>query len=332
MDADEIRSDPAFDSPWYYNLELAPDLFTNGHDHWAVGQTRDLLRRVDVGTDGGDAAAVRCLDIGIQEGLVTVLLERRGASEVVGYDRILRHRRLNLVQRALGTNFDLVGDMKLQDLPGALADRDPFDVVVFSGVMYHMFDPFGGLATVRGLVRDGGVCIVETAVVFTDGNAMHFNAGGAYAPFALWFLTPGCLDYLLRFLRLQPIDAVHLGDARGSMAPPRTGLRGLFVAGRRNDAPLTKGRMAVACRAVPEPVAEPGDDWISTTGRHHTDFAEFLDWDRVASRDPEVNYDASREQLVRRADGSVDLEATVASTPPLSFEREQAVLELAARY
>ena len=49
MDADEIRSDPAFDSPWYYNLELAPDLFTNGHDHWAVGQTRDLLRRVTWG-------------------------------------------------------------------------------------------------------------------------------------------------------------------------------------------------------------------------------------------------------------------------------------------
>ena len=56
MEPAEIQSDPAFDSTWYYTLELAPGVFTSGRDHWAVAQTRDLLRRVDVEGGGGDGA------------------------------------------------------------------------------------------------------------------------------------------------------------------------------------------------------------------------------------------------------------------------------------
>ena len=172
-------------------LELAPGVFTSGRDHWAVAQTRDLLRRVDVEGGGGDGDGARCLDVGIQEGLVTILLERRGAAEVVGYDRLLRRPRLALVQQALETGFELVGGSKLQELPGALGPRQAFDVVVFSGVLYHMFDPFGGLAAVRGLVRDGGICVVETTTAFDDNEAMHFNSAGRFTPSRSGTSPPG---------------------------------------------------------------------------------------------------------------------------------------------
>lgn len=315
MDPDAIRKARAFDSPWYYSIELAPSVWTRGREHRNVALTRDLLRRVDVEDGGADASGARCLDVGMQEGLVSVLLERRGASEIVGYDRELRRGRLKLVQRALDVTFDLVGEMKLQDLPAALVDerRDPFDVVIFSGVLYHMFDPLGGLATVRGLVRDGGICLIETAVAIDDLDAMHFNSRGRFSPRALWFFTPRILDYLMRFLRLVPLDVVYFGGARrpGSDQPPQ-------------------GRLAVACRAVPDPVAEAGDEWMAK-GKD-ADFAEFLDWKRVASNAPAVGYDESREGLVRRDNGSVDLQATVEATSPYEVRSEETRLSLDARY
>ena len=232
---------------------------------------------------------------------MTILLERRGAAEVVGYDRLLRRPRLALVQRALGAGFELVGGFKLQDLPEALGDRPAFDVVVFSGVMYHMFDPFGGLATVRGLVRDGGICVVETTIVFDDSEAMHFNTAGRFTPFALWFVTPRLLDYLLRFLRLKPIDVVHLGVP----ATPRRGLRHLLAGRRDGDgAPPAQGRIAVACRAMADPVAVGGDEWIGGAGIHDLDFAEFLDWDAVASDAGEVGYEGRARASCAAATGA----------------------------
>lgn len=315
MDPDAIRSSKAFDSKWYYSLELAPGVYTPGREHRNVALTRDLLRRVDVEGGGADGGGARCLDVGIQEGMVSLLLERRGASEVVGYDRELRRGRLDLVQRALDSSFDLVGGMKLQDLTKALEDegRDPFDVVIFSGVLYHMFDPLGGLASVRGLVRDGGCLLIETAVALDDRDVMHFNSAGRFTPQALWFFTPRLLDYLMRFLRLSPLDVVYFGGGRrrGSEQPPQ-------------------GRLAVACRAVSAPVPEPGDEWMARA--KDVDFAEFLDWKAVVSDAPEVGYDESRDGLVRRDNGAVDLQASVSATSPLPVRSEETRLSLETRH
>ena len=341
MDPTEIREHKAFELPWYYFLELAPGLFTPGRDRWSVAQTRELLRHVDVESGGVDGGGARCLDLGIQEALVTILLERRGGSEILAYDRILRKSRLDLVKRALDTRFDLIGGMSLQDLPEALkqAGRDPFDLVVFSGVLYHMFDPLGGLAVVRGFVREGGICVIETAVAFEDSYTMHFNTAGRFTPHALWFVTPRCLDYLLRFLHLQPVDAVYLTGKREP--EPKAGAGRLAAIRRAVSSPKretakaerqpAQGRIAVACRAVSGPVRDPDDDWI--VGKDYkVDFEEFLDWEAVASNAPPVGYDDSREGLVRREDGSVDLHATVTATNPVLRNPEQARLTLEARY
>jgi SAM-dependent methyltransferase len=289
-----ISGHPAFGGPWYYEMELAPGLFSAGREQRSVAQTRELLRRTDV-------TGARCLDLGMQEGLVTTLLARRGGAEVVGYDRVLRSGRLALVQSALGVEFDLVGGMKLQDLPAAV--QGAFDVVVFSGVLYHMLDPIAGLATVRGLVRDGGICLVETMVSSERSDSMFFNVKGNVSKWSLWLITPQLLDYILRFLRFEPLDVVYLG-------PP--------------------GRVAIACRAIPETVAEPDDDWIGSE-YYERDMAEYLDWDRVASDLPEVAYDDSRAGLVRRGPGpAIDVAASIDATGPLEVEPSQARLEFGA--
>lgn len=278
MKPSSIKRHPGFDQPWYYKIELAPDLYTPGKQRMNVALTRRLLSRVEIGP------GVRCLDVGIQEGLVSILLDRRGA-EVVAYDRVFSRERLGLVREALDASFDLIGEstegdadklwrrgrptpgtgMPLSQLPNELAarGRGPFDVVVFSGVLYHVYDPLAALALMRGLVRTGGILIVETAAVFDDNLTLNLNGANRFAPLAIWLPSLGCLDYLLRLVRLDPIDVVYRGRERG--------------------------RIAVACRAVDDPSAEPDDDFIASP-LHDYELAEYLDWPAIASDDPPVPY------------------------------------------
>ncbi len=294
MNVDQIRAHPAFGERWYYEIELAPGVVSNGREQRSVAQTRELLRRTDI-------RGKRCLDIGIQEGLVTALMARGGASEALGYDRVLHRDRLELVQTALKVDFDLIGGMKLQDLPRSVTGA--FDVVVFSGVLYHMLDPIAGLATVRGLVRNGGMCLIETMVSPEKTDGMYFNTKGHITKWSLWMITPQLLDYIVRFLRLEPLDVVYLG--------------------RPN-------RVAIACRAVGEPAADADDDWMRSD-RYDLDLSEYLDWGRVASDAPEIAYDASRPDLVRRGQGEmIDVAASVAATAPLDVPPDQARMNLGA--
>ncbi len=332
----EIRNHKAFGGNWFHAIELAPDLYSRKPRREPVGLTRALLRRTDVESGGVAGGGARCLDVGLQEGLVTLLLERRGAAEVLGYDMLLRSDRLDLVKEALGADFGLIGGMSLADLPPAMiaAGHDPFDVVVFSGVLYHMFDPLTGLAVVRGLVRDGGICLVETATVLDDSATMYFNSHGMFtaggrrsggehgrpegmmpgAATCFWYMTPRCLDYLLRMLRFEPLDLVYFNTADAIEGKP------------------PEARVAVACRAVGEPLSEPDDEWIDAAHQYRRRFAEFLDWDRVSSDAPEVGYEATREELVRGGAGTVDLHASIEATEPFGVEIAHSRLPIGAKY
>ena len=309
-----MRSDEAFPGSWYYSLELAPGLYTEGREHQNIVLTRDLLDRVDVEGERGSPPA-RCLDIGTMEGLVPILLERRGASSVIAYDRSLLGERLRLVQRALGLGFDLVGDLRLGDLRARLAETDespPYDLVVFSGVMYHMFDPLAGLAIARGLTRDGGILLVETQASFDEGNWMHFNEAARMAPNTIWVPSIPSLDYMLRFLRLEAIDVTHLGPWE------------------KEDTP-THGRIAVACRAKAEAPVESGDSRIGGEQTHDDlRFAEYIDWDEVASDLPDLAYRESDRALVRRESGTVDLLATTRANDPHPVTDDQVRLSIDA--
>lgn len=259
---------------------MAEGLYTPGKDRLNVALTRRLLGRVQI--DPG----TRCLDIGIEEGLVSLLLERRGAT-VTSYDRVYSSERLDLVRKSLGARFEIVGtEVKgltdemfigrggpnpgvgtpLTRLPTELEERGegPFDVVVFSGVLYHVYDPLAALAIVRGLVRHGGIVVVETAAVYDNELTLNLNAGARFTPLAVWLPSLAALDHMLRLVRLVPIDLEFRGRARG--------------------------RIAVACRAVEEPAADPGDSWIGSP-LHDYELAEYLDWSNLASQDAaEVGY------------------------------------------
>jgi Protein of unknown function (DUF1698) len=169
---------------------------------------------------GVDFSSVSCLDIGTQEAMLPVLMKRAGAAYVAAYDRLDLAERIQKVKQSYGVEFDYIGGTRLADLPDELESRSHrvVDVVVFSGVMYHMINPLGGLGIARSFCRAGGLFVIETAAMQSRQMAMHFNAEGKlYGMSANFFIpTTACLDYFLRMLRLRPLRGAYVGSPEDS--------------------------------------------------------------------------------------------------------------------
>lgn len=155
---------------WYHDLELAEGIWTGAPFHHSTPASREILKNVDV-------ADAYFLDIGAMDGFFSILAARRGATRIIASDRLDLTRKISLVQRSLGVSFEYAPSIGLNKL-GERLQRSWgrfADVVMFSGVLYHMFDPMAGLTRVRGFVRQGGIVIVETVAAITDEALLQFN-------------------------------------------------------------------------------------------------------------------------------------------------------------
>jgi len=262
------RLAPALELPWYYSIEYAPGEVTPGQRFASIAPVRRLLERIDVD-------ARWCLDLGTMEGLVPILLQRRGA-KMVAWDRTC-----NLPASAPKQTFlsDRLGVPIFCEFTPHLASfqssgHGPFDVVVLSGVLYHTIDPFGTLLRARSFLRHGGLMIVETAAIRDTRPAMDFNAGGAggypnAADANYWFPTTAGLEAMLACARLDPLAV--------AWAPSEWNLI----------------RLAVACRAT-HGVPQAGD-WYrgqeEIAGNVAANYAEYLSWERLQSDAPLVPFE-----------------------------------------
>jgi ribosomal protein L11 methylase PrmA len=70
-----------FNQNWYYSIELNPGLYTKGAEHPNVICTRELLARFS-------PSGLDICDIGTMEGIIPVLLKRRGARRVIALDAL----------------------------------------------------------------------------------------------------------------------------------------------------------------------------------------------------------------------------------------------------
>jgi len=217
---------PHWSDGWYYKIELEKGQFTDGTRRKNLALTRKLLRNVDV--RGKD-----CLDIGTAEAVIPVLLKRGGADTVIAYDRIDSKEKIETVQKAYQVNFEYIHSMLLPDLQASFAvgqGKKFFDLVVFSGVLYHLFNPLGLLALVRGFCKIGGLFLLETCVCHDPKEKLVFNAAGLHGP-NYFYATTAWLDYCLRMTGLEPLHVIY----NGPLAPDEV------------------CRMAILCRSLPEP-------------------------------------------------------------------------------
>ena len=122
------------------------------------------------------------------EGLIPVLLKRRGARSVVALDAADYTEKVLLVRVCTGQNFDYIPNVSLGRVTQVLSERarhsiyswyQPkirrgFDVVVLSGVLYHVFSPLHAIGLARTLLRQGGLLILETAASDQDVYAQNW--------------------------------------------------------------------------------------------------------------------------------------------------------------
>ena len=302
---------------WYYSVELKPGLFTKGDDYANVICTRELLSRLC--PSGLDAC-----DFGTMEGVIPVLLKRRGARSVVALDALDSSEKVRLVQSCTGMNFEYRPSVSLSRVKETLSEKvrlsvhasgwgqsslqTGFDVVVLSGVLYHVFSPFHVIGLARTLLKPGGMLILETAASCHDGYVQNWVFQGDKWIYPsgtnTWFLTLKLLDHFLRFAKLKPIDCVH-GPLDDDIA-----------------------RVAVAAVAVADALPLRAESQWFLGSTTNLDYNEIVDTE-WARRDPvEIPYSPGNCVYHPDISGAVDLHFTVKKRPALAEDRNKIILRL----
>jgi len=145
---------------WFHRFEIEPGVFTPGN--------ADIERLVSRLSLPADLSGKSVLDIGSYDGGLSFTCERRGASRVVAYDtgtpretaQCLAEHLKSRVEFRYGTVYTL--DPK---------EIGTFDVVIFSGVLYHLRYPALGIDRIRTIAR--GEVYVETFVLPDNAPTPH---------------------------------------------------------------------------------------------------------------------------------------------------------------
>jgi len=302
-----------FEQKWYYTVELAPGLVTQGFEFDNIVSTRELLSRLD-------PAGRDICDIGTMEALVPVLLKRRGARSVVALDAADLSERVSLVQQCYGERFEYYPKTSLSRIKDFLTERarlshyvgqqiiEPgFDVVVLSGVLYHVFSPIHVIGLARTLLKPGGLLILETAVSCQDSYAMNWVFDGRkyiyWSGTNTWFPTLRFLDHILRYMKFKPIDCVH-----GQIGDDAT-------------------RAAIAAVAIPDARPLKAEaEWFLPDNMF--DYHEVVDVQWARGGPVEIPYKPGQNFFHSELPDSVDLHKTVLKTGPLKSDRQRTTFHL----
>src|SRR5439155_4992136 len=136
--AEDLAKSDLFTRWWYYSVELMPGLITKGQypDSFPM-LPRMLLRNCDL-------HGTTCLDLGSMEGLMPIVMCRRGAKAVLATDAIDHCReKMAALRYYYKASFEFQQVGLMYDLNNKLrkSGRGSFDVINLSGLLYHVFSP-----------------------------------------------------------------------------------------------------------------------------------------------------------------------------------------------
>lgn len=289
-----LKASDLYSQPWYYSMELLPGVITQGQYEAGFPMLpRRILRNCEVGE-------MECLDMGSMEGLVPALLAKRGAKRVLATDAVDHcARKLAAVKHYHDVEFDYRSVGLMYALDKKIGGS--FDLINCSGLLYHVVSPFMVLAGIRPLVKRNGIVIVSTNVVHANEYLMEFNNAGRLQDElnTFWYPSIPLIDYLLRYLRLAPIDCLYL---------PHENVRSRI----RYRTDKQTGYLSIACRAVDEPLAAGTDPWMTRSARESWEYLGLVDW-RRAGKNPvsKIGYEGNSTRI--------DLWEAVNSKPPLGM-------------
>lgn len=177
--------------PWYQNIEVAPGVFTK-----KLGSKEEIFPEQDIPAPLwrriepalGDITDQRVLDIGCNAGYMSFECKKRGAGHVLGVDNDLGAG-TSFIEQALFCRDALGLDVDFQARSFFDLDaEEPFDLVLFCGVLYHLENWADGLDKVSELTRPGtGRVVLETAIEPVTGT---YYEGKAYLGDTSSFFVP----------------------------------------------------------------------------------------------------------------------------------------------
>lgn len=299
--AEDVRKADFFNMWWYYDAELLPGVTTKGiYPPDLPLLPRAMLRDCEL-------TGTACLEVGPMEGIIPVLMSRRGASRVLAIDAIDGcAEKMEALKHYYGVEFDFQVVGLMYDLYKKL-NGEAFDVINCSGLLYHVFSPLHVLSGLRPLLKRNGLLIVSTGIIKDPGYSMEFNNAGRIQEESntFWYVSVPLLDYMLRYLALAPIDCRFLWHSSLEQSHARL----------RFDKP--SGYISVVCRAVDDVLPAEGDAWMRRSAQHSWEHRGLCDW-ALAGRQPFSSVAYRREvdpALFRSETDSLDLWKAVHNLP-----------------
>ncbi len=164
---------------FYHCIDLGDGLVTPGYS---------ILRHVQLPTEKAisslDLRGKRVLDVGCCDGLFSIQAERQGASEVVAIDNSISKGAVDLVLPWLKSKIQM-SEQNFYEF----ASEEPFDLVIFAGVLYHLRMPFFAIKRLAQVTKPGGTVIIETAMYLNTDQAMLYCPKASESPYEATSVT-----------------------------------------------------------------------------------------------------------------------------------------------
>lgn len=235
---------------WYHEID-----FGNGLQSVSGAPERDyhrkLWRFMEAQLDQIDFRGKSVLDIGCWDGYWSFYAERRGAAHVVALDDFTQNwstpTGIFLAKDLLKSNIEIIPDCSVYNLE-RLGRR--FDIVLYLGVYYHLWDPLYAFIQVRHCCNPGAIVAVEGNVCLAMPDRALYQTSGIIN--SKFLPSEAALNEMMLASYMRPLRSARLDPSIGAgemTAQARGELWGEFP-------PVGIDRILVTAQAFNEPNAE----------------------------------------------------------------------------
>ena len=242
---------------WYHEFD-----FGNGLKARATMTDTEVHRRswefIELNLDTIDFRNKSVLDIGCWDGYWSFSAERRGARSVLATDDHTQNWSADsgifLARELLKSKVEVNLDVSVYELEKL---NRKFDIIMFMGVYYHLFDPFYALTQVRHCCHENTLVVVEgaEATILTQATAQY----NFYDHGCEWLPTQEVMEELLKATYFEIISLNEDPPASARRQLPSNRWRLLMMAQlvKGNRADVRKqirnlgpgpGRLFIKCR------------------------------------------------------------------------------------